>query len=215
MRARFFPLLVFLLSLVGISPVLAQPIEPEGERQVVPRQPPALQPLPGERQEEREFAPRFRRRPQRRMDPQMREQRRLQVRRAKEMAQRLLENPHTPAEVKAKAGQLTELLNKREGLERDLDTKRQDFLKEHGQDLDELRQLREQGERVRQRLRAARQKVISENLPAIEEMRKTTQEARNLASELRHYYGQQRGRGRPAPQQRGEGQLVIPPPSEK
>jgi hypothetical protein len=156
------------------------------------------------------------------MGPQMREQRRRQVEQAREMAQRLLENPNTPDEVKAKARQLTELLNKREGIERDLDTKRQDFIREHGQDLDELRQLREQGERIQQRLRVAREKAISENLPAIQEMQRTTQEARNLAMELRHYYRRRRGGGQPAPswssndpRRRGEGQLVIPPPDKE
>ncbi len=79
---------------------------------------------------------------------------------------------------------------KREGLARDLDGKRQSFLQEHGQDIDELRQLRERGETIRQRLRAAREKVISDNLPAIQEMRRTTQEARNVANELRFYYRQ-------------------------
>lgn len=106
------------------------------------------------------------------------------------MAQRLLDNPSTPNEIKAKARQLTELLGKRESLARDLDGKRQSFLQEHGQDLDELRQLRERGEVIRQRLRAAREKVISDNLPTIQEMRRATQEARNVASELRLYYRQ-------------------------
>jgi len=104
------------------------------------------------------------------------------------MAQRLLDNPSTPDEIKTKARRLTELLGKRENLARDLDGKRQSFIQEHGQDLDELRQLREQGEVIRQRLRAAREKVISDNLPAIQEMRRTTQEARAVAGELRFYY---------------------------
>jgi uncharacterized protein (DUF3084 family) len=106
------------------------------------------------------------------------------------MAQRLLDNPSTPDEIKIKARRLSELLGKRENLVQDLDGKRQSFLQEHGQDLDELRQLRERGETIRQRLRAAREKVISDNLPAIQEMRRTTQEARNVASELRFYYRQ-------------------------
>jgi len=128
------------------------------------------------------------------------------------MAQRLLDNPNTPNEVKDKARQLTELLSKREALLRDLNSKRQSFIQEHGQDLDELRQLRDRGEVIRQRLRAAREKVIADNLPTIQEMRRTTQEAFDTALNLRTYYRQRwRGQRRSAPP--GTGQPT--PPSEE
>ena len=136
------------------------------------------------------WSPWFRRRPGR--GPEFREEQRRRLEHARDMAQRLLDDPSTPDEIKAKARRLTELLSKRESLARDLDGKRQSFLQEHAQDVAELRQLRERGEVIRQRLRTAREQVISENLPAIQEMRRTTQDARKVAVELRGYYRQRR-----------------------
>ena len=200
MCVRFFLLLMFTLSLVGTGPAFAQPVRPRSEEQFVPPQPPAVPSFPEEERGEN-WSPRFRRRPLGRgMGPQAREEQRHRLERGREMAQRLLENPNTPDEIKAKARRLTELLGKREGFEHNLDSKRQDFVREHGQDLTELRQLRERGEVIRQRLRLAREKVLSDSLPAIQEMRRTAQEARDIAFELRHYYQQRRrGSGRPAP----------------
>ena len=189
MRMQFFLLLVLTLVLAGIAPAVAQPMQPGGGEQFIPPKSLPSTDIPGgERGEGR--SPRFRRRPGRGGGPEAREEQRRLLERAREMAQRLLDNPSTSGEIKAKARQLTDLLGKREGLARDLDGKRQSFLQEHGQDIDELRQLRERGETIRQRLRAAREKVISDNLPAIQEMRRTTQEARNVANELRFYYRQ-------------------------
>lgn len=189
MRMQFFPLLVLTLVLVGTTPALAQPMQPGGGEQFIAPKSPLSPDIPGGERREG-WPPRPRRRPGREGGPVAREEQRRRLERAREMAQRLLDNPSTPNEIKAKARQLTELLGKRESLARDLDGKRQSFLQEHGQDLDELRQLRERGEVIRQRLRAAREKVISDNLPTIQEMRRTTQEARNVASELRLYYRQ-------------------------
>ena len=189
MRMQFFLLLVLTLLLAGIAPAVAQPMQPGGEEQFIPPRSSLAPNVPDvERGEGR--SPRFRRRPGRGGGPEAREEQRRRLERAREMAQRLLDNPSTPDEIKIKARRLSELLGKRENLVQDLDGKRQSFLQEHGQDLDELRQLRERGETIRQRLRAAREKVISDNLPAIQEMRRTTQEARNVASELRFYYRQ-------------------------
>ena len=134
--------------------------------------------------------PRFHRRPGGIGGLEVRKEQQNRLQRAREMAQQILDNPNTPDEIKAKAQRLTELLSKREGLARDLDGKRQSFLQEHGQDLAELRQLREQGEVIRQRLQAAREKVIAENQPTIQEMRQTTQAAREVAVDLRGYYRQ-------------------------
>jgi hypothetical protein len=199
MRVRFLLLLGVALLLIGSDLVLAQPLQPEGGRQFIPQQSPVAPPLPGERQGE-DWGSRYgRRRSGRRMGPKALEEQRLRMERAREIAQKLLENPNTPNEVKDKARQLTELLAKRERLAHDLDGKRQDFLRDHGQDLAELRQLRERGEVIRKRLRAAREKVASDNLPAIQEVRRTSQEARNTAAALRRYYRQQLGAGRPTP----------------
>lgn len=189
MRTQFFPLLVLALFLAGIAPAVAQPMQPGGGEQVIPPKSPLSPDIPGGERGEG-WSPRFRRRPGRGGRPEVREEQRRRLERAREMAQRLLDNHSTPDEIKTKARRLTELLGKRENLARDLDGKRQSFIQEHGQDLDELRQLREQGEVIRQRLRAAREKVISDNLPAIQEMRRTTQEARDVAGELRFYYRQ-------------------------
>jgi hypothetical protein len=119
---------------------------------------------------------------------QRREQRRQRIERARQMARRLLEDPNTPADVKAKARRLDSLLTEREALENELVAKRQDFLRDHRQDLDELRQLRERAEVLRQNLRSAREKARAENLPKIQEMRRLTDEARRTAQELRQQY---------------------------
>jgi hypothetical protein len=211
MRKRFFSLPVLTLFLAGITPALAQPIRPGGEEQFIAPKPPLSPEIPGGGAQEGAF-PRFRRRPGREGRPESREEQRRLLERARDMAQRLLDNPNTPNEVKDKARQLTELLSKREALLRDLNSKRQSFVQEHGQDLDELRQLRDRGEVIRQRLRAAREKVIADNLPTIQEMRRTTQEARDTALNLRTYYRQLwRGQRRSAPS--GMGQPT--PPSEE
>jgi len=107
---------------------------------------------------------------------------------ARNIARRLLEDPNTPAEVKAKAQRLADLLDQRERLETQLIGKRQDFLRAHRQELDELRQLRERAEISRQNLRSSREKAIAENLPKIQEMRRLTEEARQTAQELRQQY---------------------------
>ncbi len=142
MRMQFFLLLVLTLVLAGIAPAVAQPMQPGGGEQFIPPKSPPSTDIPGgERGEGR--SPRFRRRPRGGGGPEAREEQRRRLERAREMAQRLLDNPSTSGEIKAKARQLTDLLGKREGLARDLDGKRQSFLQEHGQDIDELRQLRE------------------------------------------------------------------------
>jgi len=208
MRKRFFSLLVLTLFLAGITPALAQPMRPGGEEQFIAPKPPLSSDSPGGGAQEGGF-PRFRRRPGRGGGPEFREEQRRRLERARDMAQRLLDNPSTPDEIKTRARRLTDLLSKREGLARDLDGKRQSFIQEHGQDLDELRQLRERGEVIRQRLRAAREKVIADNLPTIQEMRRTTQEARDTAFNLRTYYRQRwGGQRRSAPP--GTGQPTPP-----
>lgn len=195
MRFRVFPLLVLSLHLVGVDCVLAQPMRPGGEEQFVPPVPPAARAL--EQGGENDLSPRFRRRPGTRGFLGNREERQRRLERTRILAQRLLDDPSTPEEVKTKARRLTELLSERETLERSLEGQRQNFLQEHSQDLDELRQLRERGEVIRQRLRAAREKALAENLPALQEMRRTTREARDLASDLRQYYRPGRGNRRP------------------
>jgi hypothetical protein len=169
-----------------------------GEEQFSTPEPPLPSDMPGRRAREGQ-APQFHRRPEGERGPEFRQEQRSRLEHAQGLAQRLLDDPSTPDEIKAKARRLVELLSKREGLVRDLDSKRQSFIQEHGQDLEELRQLRERGEVVRQRLRAGREKVISDNLPAIKEMHRTTQEARDVAGDLRGYYRQRwRNQERPA-----------------
>jgi hypothetical protein len=110
------------------------------------------------------------------------------------MARRLLDNPNTPAEVKTKARRLDSLLAERTALEDELVAKRRDFLRDHRQELDELRQLRERAEVLRQNLRSSREKAIADNLPKIQEMRRLTNEARQTAQELRQQF-RRGGRG--------------------
>jgi hypothetical protein len=189
MTKRVSSLTILTFFMLGIAPGLAQPLQPEGgEHPVAPRPPtPSVAPEGGAPEG---WPPRFPRglgregRQAAREDPQQR------MSRARDLAQRLLDNPNTPEEIKTKARRLTELLKKREDLMRDLDGKRQSFLQEHSEDLAELRQLREQGEVIRQRLHAAREKVIAENQPAITELRHTTQAARDIAVDLRGDYMQ-------------------------
>lgn len=186
----FFALLT-LCSLSGGS-ALAQPFQRRGEEQFIPRQPLPPQGTPQEGGE-RDSPPRWPRGLREEGVEQRREERRQRIERAHIMARRLLQDPDTPADIKAKARRLDELLTKRENLERELDDKRQDFLRAHGQELEELRQLRERGETLRQNLRSAREKVIAENMPAIQEMRRITEEARETAQDIRQQYRGQRG----------------------
>lgn len=143
---------------------------------------------------------------------QRREQMRQRLEQARTMAQKLLENPNTPDDIKAKAHRLNELLDKRERLDREIDGKRQEFLRTHQQDIDALRRLQEQGERHRQNLRSAREKMKTENQPLIDEMRRTTREAREVARDIRLEY-----RGRGGNKQEGQhappGRRRMPPSS--
>ncbi|MGH7964021.1 MAG: hypothetical protein ACRERD_19740 [Candidatus Binatia bacterium] len=180
MSTKFFLLLLFTLCLIGTDPVRAQPSQRQGEEQFLPRS-----------HEGRE--PRFRRGLRGEGMQQRREQQRRRLAHARNMAQRLLEDAHTPEDIKAKARRLEELLAKRERLEREVEGKRQDFLRTHRQDVEELRRLREQGEPHRRNLRAAREKARAEHQPLIQEMRRTTQEAREIAREIRSQYQGQRG----------------------
>jgi len=177
-KTRFFFLLLP-LCLTGTSVVLAQPFQPRGEQQFIP---PQQFPRPNTPQEglEDEELPRFRGKPRGEGFRQRREEQHRRLERARHMALRLLDDPSTPDDVKAKARRLNDLLSKREGLERELDGKRQDFLRAHSQELNELRQLQERGEIIRQNLRSAREKALAESLPTIQEMRRTTQEAREV-----------------------------------
>jgi len=125
---------------------------------------------------------------------QRREQRRQRIERVRNLARRILEDPNTPADTKAKARHLDELLAQRGKLEDELVATRQGFLRNHQQELDELRHLRERAEVLRQNLRSSREKAIAENLPKIQEMRRLTQEARETAQELRQQY-RRGGRG--------------------
>ncbi|MBI3304161.1 MAG: hypothetical protein HYZ72_19020 [Deltaproteobacteria bacterium] len=195
-KSILFVLLTF--CVVGAGPAVAQPLPRRGEEQFVPRQPLPRPNLPEVGPEE-EGGPRFRGRLRGEGFEQRREERRRRLERARNMAYRLLDNPNTPEDIKAKARRLTELLNKREDLERKIDGKRQDFLRAHRQELDELRQLQERGEILRQNLRSAREKAIAEDLPTIQEMRRVTEEARDTAQEIRRQYQGRRGRDRDEP----------------
>ncbi|MGE0821494.1 MAG: hypothetical protein AB7G75_31965 [Candidatus Binatia bacterium] len=127
---------------------------------------------------------------------QRREARQQKIQRARNLARRLLVNPNTPADVRAKAQHLDELLTKRESLANELIAKRQQFLDAHREELEELRQLRERSERIRQNLRAAREKVLAENMPQIQEVRRLTKETRETAQDIRQQYRGMRGQPR-------------------
>jgi len=182
------------MSVVWEPPVFAQMFPRRGEEQVAPRRP-FQRPRPTEDEPTGEgtqrrggglFGQGF---------EQRREQRRQRIERARQMARRLLDDPNTPADVKAKARRLDELLTERDKLEGELVIKRQGFLHDHQPELSELRQLRERAEVLRQNLRSSREKAIAENLPKIQEMRRLTDEARQTAQELRQQYrGMRSGR---------------------
>lgn len=180
--------------MAGVTPVLAQPFQRLGEQQFIPRQPFPHPDRPEDDLEE-ERLPRFRGRPRGDDFQQRREEYHRRAERARYMARRLLADPNTPEDVRAKARQLDALLTKRENLERELDDKRRAFLQAHRQELDELRRLHERGEILRQNLRSAREKAMAENLPIIQEMRRTTEEARETAREIRRWYQDRRNQG--------------------
>ena len=190
-------LLFFLIttSVVWETPAFAQTFPRHGEEQFAPRRP-FQRPSQTEDEPNGEGGPRRRGGMFGEGFEQRRQQRQQRIERARNMARRLLEDPNTPAEVKTKARRLDELLDQRGKLEAHLTGKRQDFLRAHQQELDELRQLRERAEILRQNLRSSREKAIVENLPKIQEMRRLTDEARETAQELRQQY---QGSGRNAP----------------
>lgn len=192
-RIEFSFFVLLTLCSAAAPSATAQPFQRRAEEQFIPRQPLGRPDFPEEGPAE-EDPPGFRGRPRREDFQQHREEQRRHLERARHMARRLLENPNTLQDIKAKARRLNELLTKREDLERDLDGKRQDFLRAHRQELDELRRLYERGELLRQNLRSAREKAMAENLPTLQEMRRTTQEAREIAREIRRQYQGRRGR---------------------
>jgi len=179
-RNKLLLFLLLTLCLTEIRPALAQPFQRQGEQQFIPRS-------------SEDGEPRFRRKLRREGMAQRREQQNRRLERARAMAQKLLQDPNTPEDVKAKARCLDELLTKRERLQQEVESKRQDFLGAHSQDVEGLRRLREQGEPYRQNLRTAREKARADNQPLIQEMRRTTQEAREIAQDLRQQYRGQHG----------------------
>jgi hypothetical protein len=175
--------LLLTLRCIGSGTAVAQP-ERQGRGHFLEQEAPAQA---GNRSEEEGF----RRRRERFGEAgggQLRAMRQQRIDRARTMAHRLLQDPTTPADIKAKAQRLDELLTTRERLEHDLQGKRQDFQQAHRQELEELRQLRERAETIRQNLRAAREKARAENIEKIQEMRRVTQEARETAQEIRRQY---------------------------
>ena len=184
---RIFIVFLTFYSLGGTL-VFAQSPPQRGERESAPRRP-----FIAKNSDEEGFRGN---RPRRRAGfleerfEQRREIRRQRIEHARQMSHRLLDDPNTPAEVKEKARRLDGLLTEHDKLEDELVAKRRDFLRDHQQELDELRQLRERAEVLRQNLRSSREKAIAENLPKIQELRRLTDEARKIAQELRQQYRQ-------------------------
>src|SRR5262249_9522969 len=114
-----FSFCVLALLTAGGAPVLAPPLQPGGGEQLgTPKS--RFSDTPGEGAQEGR-SPWFHRGPGRGRGSEFREEQRRHLEHARDMAQRLLDDPSTPDEIKAKARRLTELLNKRESLVRDLD----------------------------------------------------------------------------------------------
>lgn len=191
-RTKYLLIIFLTICVLWEAELSAQPLPQRGEQEFAPRRP-----FAAEDHEEEEVRGN---RPRRRTGflgerfEQRRALRRQRIERARNMARRLLRDPNTPSNVKTKAQQLDNLLAERDVLEDELVAKRQNFLRDHRQDIDELRQLRERAEVLRQNLRSAREKAIADNLPQIQEMRRLTEEARQTAQELRQQY-RRGGRG--------------------
>lgn len=197
-KIKLLAMAVWVLCGLNWSVVAAQPIPRRSEERFLPSQGSPHEeelaaPLDGEEE------PRFRRgrvwrdnAPRGKFSPedfqQRREERRRRVERARNMTSRLLQNPDTPEDAKTQARRLSELLDRWDRLEQKLSGKRQEFLRNHQQEIDELRQLQERAERLRHGLRDAREKVMADNVADIQEMRRVTQEARDIAQELRQQY---------------------------
>lgn len=187
-RINYFLAVLLTLCVLCETEVAAQSFPQRGERDFAPRRPFAAENAEEEGLKENRprqgggfLGERF---------EQRRELRRQRSARAREMARRLLDDPSTPTDVKTKARRLDSLLAERNALEDELVAKRRDFLRDHRQEIDELRQLRERAEVLRQNLRSSREKAIADNLPKIQEMRRLTEEARQTAQELRQQYRQ-------------------------
>lgn len=185
-RISYFLIMLFTLCVLCEAEVTAQSFPQRGDRDFAPRRP-----FVAENSEEegfRENRPRPRASFLRERFEQRREMRRQRSAHAREMVRRLLDDPSTPADVRTKAQRLDNLLTERDALEDELVAKRRDFLRDHREEIDELRQLRERAEVLRQNLHSSREKAIADNLPKIQEMRRLTEEARQTAQELRQQY---------------------------
>ena len=121
------------------------------------------------------------------------QKRQRRIRRGREMARRLMNDPNAPASIRERAQRLDNVLTRMEDLERELQNERKAFLQKHQAEREELRNLKERMEIIRQGLIAAREQAKADNLHKLQEIERSTKEARTLAQELRRHYRRQRG----------------------
>src|SRR5262249_41042312 len=109
----------------------------------------------------------------------------LRLERIRNTAERLLENPRTSDDVKAKAHRLLELADNWEDLRQKLDDSRAAFFRDNQKDIDELCQLWERAKTLRQTLKEKREKVMGDNRRTREDLERVKQEVYDIAESVR------------------------------
>jgi hypothetical protein len=119
-------------------------------------------------------------------------QQQQQVQRARMLTRRVLHDKRVSPEIQQQATQLDELLTTRQGLIEQLETRHQQFVKQHQTDIDELEALRRQALAIDERLRAAREALLQSSATEITQLQEGSTRTRELIDSLRTAYDQQR-----------------------
>jgi len=104
------------------------------------------------------------------------------------MIERIRTDHTAPSEIRNRADRLEELLTRIDELESQLRAERQNFLRTHQEERNDLRRLRDRMEQIRHQLRSAREDAKIRNAGRLEELNRTINNARIQAQELRKYY---------------------------
>jgi len=119
-------------------------------------------------------------------------QEQAQVRKGRGVVERILRDPRTPPELKARAEELGRLLAERERYLTALETRRRALLAAHRSEIEELGQLRNRAREIGKSLLQARKKVLEESKADIEALLRTSAQARKITDELEQAYRQER-----------------------
>jgi hypothetical protein len=115
-----------------------------------------------------------------------------QVRRARSLLRRLLRDQRTSPEIKQRASELDELLDRRDALLATLDARYKEFVAKHKAEIDELEDLHRRAHEIDGRLSAARSELVRASEGEIKALKEGSARAAELGDALRAAYGQER-----------------------